>query len=93
MGLSSEVIAAVVKLMTNEQLSYVSKTLFNPIEDNSQNQDAIFIGSRTHFGSRIQPNSPGDDLKEILFHTFEGIVHGCGDVIIVSIPRATLSNR
>ena len=28
MGLSNEVIAAVVKLMTNEQLSYVSKTLF-----------------------------------------------------------------
>ena len=88
MGLSSEVIAAVVKLMTNEQLSYVSKTLFNPIEDNSQNQDAILIGSRTHFGSRIQPNSPGDDPKEILFHTLEGIVHGCGDVIIGLNPSS-----
>ena len=88
MGLSSEVIAAVVKLMTNEQLSYVSKTLFNPIEDNSQTQDAILIGSKTHFGSRIQPNSPGDDPKEILFHTFEGIVHGCGDVIIGLNPSS-----
>jgi ethanolamine ammonia-lyase large subunit len=41
-----------------------------------------------HFGSRIQPNSPGDDEREILLSIFEGLAHGCGDVIIGLNPAA-----
>lgn len=90
MALSSEVIASVVKIMNNNELSTVSKSLFNPInnENNLDEEGDILIGSQMHFGSRIQPNSPGDDPKEILFHTFEGLVHGCGDVIIGLNPSS-----
>jgi ethanolamine ammonia-lyase large subunit len=76
-GLASEVIAAVAKLMTNDELAAVSRTLFNPLPG-----DGITVGASRHFGSRIQPNSPGDDQEEILFSILEGLTYGCGDVII-----------
>src|SRR6185503_5312873 len=45
------------------------------------------LGPR-HFGSRIQPNSPGDDEEEILFSILEGLAWGCGDVILGLNPAA-----
>ena len=82
-ALPSEVIAAVVKVMTNDDLSCVARTLFNPLEG-----QGIAIGSSRHFGSRIQPNSPGDDEQEILFSILEGLSYGCGDVIVGLNPAA-----
>jgi ethanolamine ammonia-lyase large subunit len=76
-GLASEVIAAVVKLMTNQELSVVARALFNPLTG-----EGVAVGSADHFGSRIQPNSPGDDEEEILFSILEGLSYGCGDVIL-----------
>jgi ethanolamine ammonia-lyase large subunit len=80
---SSEAIAAVVKVMTNEELSSVARLLFNPLDD-----PGVAIGSASHLGSRIQPNSPGDDEQEILFSILEGLAYGCGDVIIGLNPAA-----
>ncbi len=82
-GLSSEAIAAVVKVMTNDELSFLASRLFNPLPG-----DGISVGSRLHFGSRIQPNSPGDDEEEILFSILEGLAYGCGDVIIGLNPAS-----
>jgi ethanolamine ammonia-lyase large subunit len=82
-GLASEVIAAVAKLMTNDELASVSRALFNPLPG-----DGITVGAPTHFGSRIQPNSPGDDQEEILFSILEGLTYGCGDVIIGLNPAS-----
>jgi ethanolamine ammonia-lyase large subunit len=79
----SEAIAAVVKVMTNEELSSVARVLFNPLDGRG-----VTIGSSNHFGSRIQPNSPGDDEQEILFSILEGLAYGCGDVIIGLNPAA-----
>src|SRR5688572_25114344 len=76
-GLSSEAIAAAVKLMTNEELSSVARSLHNPLPG-----EGVAVGSPQHFGSRIQPNSPGDDEEEILFSVLEGLAYGCGDVVI-----------
>jgi len=81
--LGSEVIAAVAKVMTREELSRVARTLVVPADDGP---DAV--GAARHFGSRIQPNSPGDDEREILFSIFEGLAHGCGDVVIGLNPAA-----
>ena len=75
-GLTSEMIAAVTKLLTNEELTRLSAALFNPLGGPAS------VGSRECFGSRIQPNSPTDDPTEILYSIFEGISYGCGDVII-----------
>ncbi|MEW6125472.1 MAG: ethanolamine ammonia-lyase subunit EutB [Acidobacteriota bacterium] len=82
-ALSSESIAAVVKILTDEELSAVSQKLFNPLPG-----EGIRIGSSLHFGSRIQPNSPGDDAEEILLSILEGLAYGCGDVIIGLNPAS-----
>jgi ethanolamine ammonia-lyase large subunit len=82
-GLSSEVIAAISKLMTDDELSNVARMLFNALPGNE-----IAIGSRYHFGSRIQPNSPGDDDEEVLFSVLEGLSYGCGDVILGVNPAS-----
>lgn len=82
-GLASEAIASVVKVMTDDELSAVARALFNPLPGHG-----ITIGSPQHFGSRIQPNSPGDDEEEILFSILEGLAYGCGDVILGLNPAS-----
>jgi ethanolamine ammonia-lyase large subunit len=76
-GLSSEAIAAVVKLLTNEELSAIARNLFNPLPG-----EGVRVGSPGHFGSRLQPNSPGDGEEEILLSVLEGLTYGCGDVVL-----------
>jgi ethanolamine ammonia-lyase large subunit len=82
-GLGSEAIAALVKVMTDEDLSTVACRLFHPIDDRG-----VGIGAPRHFGSRIQPNSAGDDEREILLSILEGLSYGCGDVILGLNPAA-----
>jgi ethanolamine ammonia-lyase large subunit len=82
-ALGSEVIAAVVKVMSRDELSMVARTIAVPAGEGPR-----AIGGARHFGSRIQPNSPGDDEREILFSIFEGLAHGCGDVVIGLNPAA-----
>jgi len=82
-GLRSEVIAAVVKVMTDDELSVVARAIFNP-----HSGEGTTVGSPHHFGSRIQPNSPGDDDDEILLSILEGLTYGCGDVIIGLNPAS-----
>ncbi|MEW6736406.1 MAG: ethanolamine ammonia-lyase subunit EutB [Acidobacteriota bacterium] len=82
-GLTSEAIAAIVKISSDNELSTIAKSLYNPLSG-----DHITIGSRQHFGSRIQPNSPGDDPEEILFSILEGLSYGCGDVILGINPAS-----
>jgi ethanolamine ammonia-lyase large subunit len=82
-GLPSETIAAVVKVMSNDELSIVARAIFNPLPG-----DGIAIGAPGHFGSRIQPNSPGDDEDEILLSILEGLTYGCGDVIVGLNPAS-----
>ena len=77
-GLASHLIAAAVKVMTDEELSSVARSIFNPLPVG----EGVRVGSPQHFGSRIQPNSPGDDEEEILFSILEGLSYGCGDVIL-----------
>src|SRR5262245_61625493 len=82
-ALGSEAIAAVVKVLTDDELSGVSRAVFHPLGN-----DTIAIGSGGHFGSRIQPNSVGDDEEQILFSIFEGLAYGCGDVVIGLNPAS-----
>jgi ethanolamine ammonia-lyase large subunit len=82
-ALASETIAAAAKIMTDDELSSVARSLFNPLDGSG-----VTIGAPSHFGSRIQPNSPGDDEREILFSIFEGLSYGCGDVILGLNPAS-----
>ncbi len=81
-GLTSEMIAAVIKLMTNDELALICRTIFNPLPDN----EAVSVGSARHFGSCIQANSPSENEEEILFSILEGLSYGCGDVLIGLMP-------
>jgi ethanolamine ammonia-lyase large subunit len=95
-ALASEAIAAVAKVMTDRELASVASRVFNPLPAGrpvaaramKDGGADIAIGSPAHFGSRIQPNSPGDDEDEILFSILEGLSTGCGDVIIGLNPAA-----
>lgn len=81
-GLSSEAIAAAVKLMSNAELTLLSAKVFNPPLGST-------IGARDYLGSRIQPNSPTDDPEEVLFSVLEGLSYGCGDVVLGINPVAS----
>lgn len=85
-GLSSEVIAAVAKVMTDDELAHIAQKLYNPLHHS--HGAGVTIGGPQHFGSRIQPNSAGDDHEEILLSVLEGLSYGCGDVIIGLNPAA-----
>lgn len=86
-GLTSETIAALVKIMNNDELSTVSRSIYN-ILPGRMRKGPVAVGSSKHLGSRIQPNSPGDDEGEILISVLEGLAYGCGDVIIGLNPAS-----
>ncbi|MBK9969119.1 MAG: ethanolamine ammonia-lyase subunit EutB [Holophagales bacterium] len=78
-GLSSDVIACVVKLMTNEELATVGRKVWNPLPGSH-------IGARGYLGARIQPNSPTDDADDIVWQVFDGWSYGVGDVVLGTNP-------
>jgi ethanolamine ammonia-lyase large subunit len=83
-ALPSEVIAALAKVMTDDELSEVARHLWHDLNVPAR----LPVGAASHFGSRLQPNSPGDDEHEILFSILEGLTYGCGDVILGVNPAA-----
>jgi ethanolamine ammonia-lyase large subunit len=89
-ALPSEIAAALAKVMSDDELAHVAGRIFNPVAGRRDRAatGGIVIGGEQHFGSRIQPNSAGDDEEEILFSILEGLSCGCGDVIIGLNPAA-----
>lgn len=83
-GVSSDAVAAVVKIMTNEELGTLSCKLFNPLPGMG-----VAIGSQGHFASEFSPNSPGDDETEILLSVLEGPTIKClmcSKTVIIQLP-------
>ncbi|MBQ7488851.1 MAG: ethanolamine ammonia-lyase subunit EutB, partial [Clostridia bacterium] len=75
-GLSSEVIAAVCKLMSNLDLIYAAKKM------QVQATCVTTIGEAGTLSARLQPNHPTDDLEGITASTLEGLTFGVGDAVI-----------
>ncbi|MFT8362692.1 MAG: ethanolamine ammonia-lyase subunit EutB [Sporolactobacillus sp.] len=75
-GLTSEMIAAVCKLMTNMDLIYAARKIH--IEKTANTT----IGRPGTFSSRLQPNHPTDDLQGIMASVMEGLSMGAGDAVI-----------
>ena len=75
-GLSSEMIAAVTKLMSNMDLVYAA----NKIEVISECN--IAIGQKGRLASRLQPNHPTDRVEGIIASLSEGLSYGVGDAVI-----------
>ncbi len=75
-GLTPEMVAAVSKLMRNQDLMLVARrceviTRFR----NTQ-------GLREHLTVRLQPNHPTDDPAGIVASMIDGLMHGAGDAVV-----------
>lgn len=75
-GLTSEMIAAVCKLMTNLDLIYAAQKIRVTAHCNTT------VGERGIMGTRLQPNHTTDNVEGITASLFEGLSYGCGDVLI-----------
>lgn len=75
-GLTSEMVAAVCKLMSNLDLIYAAKKMRVSAHCNTT------IGLPGTFSSRLQPNHTTDDPKGIMASVMEGFSLGCGDAVL-----------
>ena len=75
-GLTSEMIAAVAKIMSNMDLVYASKKIRPYAHCNTT------IGVSGTLAFRNQPNHPTDDINGIMASMKEGLSFGSGDAVI-----------
>jgi ethanolamine ammonia-lyase large subunit len=78
-GLNSDVIAAVTKLMSNDELIAIGQKVFNPLPGTQ-------LGAKGYMGARIQPNSPTDHPEDIAWQVFNGFAFATGDVLVGTNP-------
>ena len=78
-GLSSDVIACVIKLMSNEELIQIGQKVFNPLPGSQ-------IGSKGYMSARIQPNSPTDNTDDIIWQVFDAWAYAVGDLVLGTNP-------
>ena len=75
-GMTSEVIAAISKLMGNLDLVYAGNKLHITATCNTT------IGGENVLASRLQPNHPVDDTEGVTAVTLEGLSYGIGDAVL-----------
>lgn len=75
-GLTSEMVAAVTKLMSNLDLVYAANKINVTARCNTT------IGEPGVLAFRLQPNHTTDDLDGIRISTFEGLSYGSGDAVL-----------
>lgn len=78
-SLGSDVIACVVKLMSDRELISVGSKIFNPLPNSK-------IGARGYLSARIQPNSPTDNVEDIQWQVFNGWAFAVGDALLGTNP-------
>jgi ethanolamine ammonia-lyase large subunit len=75
-GITPEMVAAVSKLMRNQDLIAVAKKC--EVITKFRNT----IGLKGHFSTRLQPNHPTDDPRGIAASMIDGLLYGSGDAVI-----------
>lgn len=75
-GLTSEMVAAVAKLMSNLDLVYGARKIRITAHCNTT------IGEAGTLSSRLQPNHPTDDPDGIIASLLEGLTYGAGDALL-----------
>lgn len=78
-SLSSDNIACLVKILTNEELIQLGQKVFNPLPGSK-------IGSKGYMGARVQPNSPTDNTEDISWQVFDAWSYAVGDVVLGTNP-------
>jgi ethanolamine ammonia-lyase large subunit len=81
-GLTPEMVAAVSKLMRNQDLIAVAHkcTVITRFRNT--------IGLPGHLAVRLQPNHPTDDLRGIAASMLDGLLYGAGDAVIGINPAS-----
>ncbi|MGV8980116.1 ethanolamine ammonia-lyase subunit EutB [Clostridium sp.] len=75
-GITSEIVAAVTKLMSNLDLIYAAKKIRITAHCNTT------IGLEGTLSARLQPNHTTDNPQGILASLMEGLTYGVGDAVI-----------
>ena len=75
-GLTPEMVAAVSKLMRNQDLISVARNC------HIVTQFRNTLGGPGRFHTRLQPNHPTDDLRGITASLIDGLCYGSGDAVI-----------
>ena len=75
-GMTSEVIAAISKIMSNMDLILAGSKIRVTATCNTT------IGTENVLASRLQPNHPVDDVEGVAASTLEGLSYGIGDAVI-----------
>jgi ethanolamine ammonia-lyase large subunit len=75
-GLTPEMVAAVSKLMRNQDLIVAARK--RPVVTRFRNT----IGLPGRMSVRLQPNHPTDDVQGIAASMLDGLLYGCGDAVI-----------
>lgn len=78
-GLSSDVIGCLVKLLSNEELIQVGQKVFNPLPNSN-------IGAKGYLSARVQPNSPTDNIDDIVWQVFSAWSYAVGDLVLGTNP-------
>ena len=78
-SLTSDCIAFVVKLMSNDELISVSAKVFNQLPNST-------IGGKGYLSARVQPNSPTDNVEDIIWQVFDAWSYGVGDLVLGTNP-------
>lgn len=81
-GLTPEMVAAVSKLMRNQDLILVARKC--RVVTRFRNT----IGLPGHLAVRLQPNHPTDDLRGIAASLVDGLLYGAGDAVIGINPAS-----
>jgi len=81
-GLTPEMVAAVSKIMANQDLILVASKI--RVITKFRNT----LGLKGHFSTRLQPNSATDDAKGIMASTIDGLLYGVGDAVIGINPAS-----
>lgn len=77
--LSSDSIGCVVKLCSNDELILIAQKIFNTLPGTK-------IGAKGYLGARVQPNSPTDNVDDIVWQVFNAWSFGVGDVLLGTNP-------
>lgn len=82
LALTPEMVAAVSKIMRNQDLITVAKKC--EVVTKFRNT----MGLRGHLGVRLQPNHPTDDSRGIAISILDGLILGAGDAVIGINPAS-----
>jgi len=78
-GLNSDVIGCITKLMSNAELTAIGQKIFNTLPGTQ-------LGAKGYMGARIQPNSPTDNIEDIIWQVFDGWSYATGDLVLGTNP-------